>query len=90
MGANLPPATLRRLHTAGANVRVSVRGEGPPLLLFMGIGAPLELWEPFEREMARYGRQLIAIDLPGAGGSPAVLPPRRMRGLVELALTVLD
>ena len=58
--------------------------------MFMGIGAPLELWEPFEREIARYGRQLVAIDLPGTGGSAAVLPPLRMRGLVALALAVLD
>jgi poly(3-hydroxyalkanoate) depolymerase len=74
----------------GTEVRVSVRGEGPALLMFMGIGAPLELWEPFEREMSPYGRQLIAIDLPGTGGSSAVLPPMRMRGLVKLAVAILD
>lgn len=90
MGTRVPPAKLRRLHVKGTEVRVSVRGEGPALLMFTGIGAPLELWEPFEREMARRGRRLIAIDLPGTGGSPAVLPPRRMRGLVGLALAVLD
>jgi poly(3-hydroxyoctanoate) depolymerase len=90
MGARVPPTTLRRLRAHGAEVRVSVRGDGPPLLMFMGIGAPLELWEPFVREMSRYGRRLVAIDLPGTGGSPAALPPLRMRGLVAVALAVLD
>lgn len=69
---------------------MSVRGEGQPLLLFTGIGAPLEMWERFERAMVPGGRQLIAIDLPGTGASPAVMPPMRMRGLVEVALDVLD
>src|SRR6478735_2239849 len=90
MAVRMPPASLRRMHVHGAEVRVSVRGKGPPLLMFMGIGAPLELWEPFEREMAPRGRTLVAIDLPGTGGSPAVVPPRRMPGLVEIALAVLD
>jgi poly(3-hydroxyalkanoate) depolymerase len=81
---------VRRVHADGSDVRVSVRGVGRPLLLFMGIGAPLELWEELERELAPRGRQLIAVDLPGAGGSPAVVPPPRMGGLVRIALAVLD
>ena len=72
MGARVPPATLRRIRAHGTEVRVSIRGDGPVLQPFMGIGAPLELWEPFEREIARYGRRLVAIDLPGTGGSAAV------------------
>ncbi|HSV40594.1 MAG TPA: alpha/beta hydrolase [Nocardioidaceae bacterium] len=86
----VPPAVVRRMRAGGADVRVSVRGEGPPLLLFMGIGASLELWERFEEAMAPRGRRLIAIDLPGAGASPAVFPPRRLRSLVKLAIDVLD
>jgi len=73
-----------------ADLRISVRGEGPPLLLFMGIGASLDMWQPFEEEMVRRGRQLIAVDLPGAGASPAVLPPMRLRALVGVAVGVLD
>lgn len=69
---------------------MSVRGEGPPLLLFMGIGASLDMWQRFEEAMAPRGRQLIAVDLPGAGASPAVLPPMRPRALVDVALGVLD
>lgn len=85
-----PPAAVRRVRIGRADVRFSVRGEGSPLLLFMGIGASLDMWQRFEEAMVPRGRQLIAIDLPGAGSSPAVLPPLRMRALVELATGVLD
>jgi len=78
------------MRAAGADVRLSVRGDGPPLLLFMGIGANIEMWARFEEAMVPRGRHLIAIDLPGAGASPAVFPPRRLRGLVKLAGEVLD
>lgn len=83
-------AVVRRVRVGRADVRVSVRGEGPPLLLFMGIGASLEMWQHFEDAMVPLGRQLIALDLPGAGATPAVMPPLRLRGLVHLALGVLD
>jgi len=89
-GQAVAPAVIRRMTAAGADVRVSVRGEGPPLLLFMGIGASIDMWERFELAMVPRGRQLIAIDLPGAGASPAMLPPKRLRGLVRLAVDVLD
>lgn len=85
-----PPATVSRVRVGRADVRVSVRGQGPPLLLFMGIGASLEMWEHFEAAMAPYGRTLVTLDLPGAGASPAVVPPMRLRGLVEVAAGVLD
>lgn len=86
----LPPSVLHHLRVGRADLRVSVTGEGPPLLLFMGIGASLEMWGAFARELAARGRTLIAIDLPGTGGSPAVLPPMRMAGLVRVATAVLD
>ena len=90
MSATLPPARIRLVRVRGARVRVSVRGEGRPLLLVMGIGASLEMWGPFESAMVSRGYQVIALDLPGAGGSPALLPPRRMGRLAELSLAVLD
>lgn len=56
----------------------------------MGIGASLDMWQRFEDAMVPLGRQLIAVDLPGAGASPAVLPPMRVRTLVKVAVGVLD
>lgn len=90
MSAALPPARIRLQRVHGVRVRVSVRGEGRPLLLVMGIGASLEMWGPFEAAMVARGYQVITFDLPGAGGSPALVPPRRMGGLAELALAVVD
>jgi len=71
-------------------VRVSVRGEGRPLLLVMGIGASLDMWAPFEEAMLPLGYQTISFDLPGAGGSPPAFPPLRMRGLAKLSVRLLD
>ena len=36
------------------------------------------------------GYELIAFDLPGAGDSPALCPPKRMPGLARIAVGVLD
>jgi poly(3-hydroxyoctanoate) depolymerase len=90
MTQTLPPTRIRFVSLGGSRVRVAVRGEGPPLLLVMGIGASLEMWGPFEEEMVSRGYQVISFDLPGSGGSPALVPPRRMRGLARLAVALLD
>lgn len=47
-------------------------GEGEPLLLLHGLGATGAIWEPVSGRLARE-RDVIAIDLPGFGGS-APLP----------------
>ncbi|WP_433330441.1 alpha/beta fold hydrolase [Spirillospora sp. CA-294931] len=49
------------------------RGEGPPLVLLHGIGHRWQAWEPVIDLLAKE-RDVIAIDLPGFGGS-APLPP---------------
>jgi poly(3-hydroxyalkanoate) depolymerase len=85
-----PPTRIRFLSLGGTRVRVSVRGEGRPLLLVMGIGASLDMWGPFEEAMLPLGYQIISFDLPGAGGSPSAFPPLRMRGLAKLAVRLLD
>ena len=55
-------------------VRVRIVGSGPPLLLVMGIGGNLDMWEPLAGEL--HGRQLIMFDFPGTGSSAlSWLPP---------------
>lgn len=55
-------------------VRVRAVGEGPPLLLLMGIGGNLDMWEPLVDRLP--GRTLIMFDFPGTGGSGlSWLPP---------------
>ena len=68
--------------------RRSVRPQRPPLLLFNGIGANLELTAPLLHELA--DREAIVFDVPGTGSSPAPLLPYRLWQLARLARRVLD
>ncbi|MGZ4286622.1 MAG: alpha/beta fold hydrolase [Solirubrobacteraceae bacterium] len=55
-----------RLH--GREVALVVGGEGPTLLLIHGIGGDWRTWEPVLDGLARQ-HQVVAVDLPGHGGS---------------------
>jgi poly(3-hydroxyalkanoate) depolymerase len=46
---------------------------GPPLLVFNGIGAGLDLLDPFVAALA--DREIVRFDPPGIGGSPDMLRP---------------
>jgi poly(3-hydroxyalkanoate) depolymerase len=75
----------------GVSIRVGIarRGGGAlPLLMFNGIGAGVELLEPFVREMRN--TTVIFYDVPGAGDSPPPPFPWRPRHHAELATKVLD
>jgi pimeloyl-ACP methyl ester carboxylesterase len=82
--------SVRTARVNGAPVRVSTSGSGDPILLLMGIGAGLDVWQPFAEQLLTRGYQVISFDLPGTGESPALFPPKRMRGLARLAVGVLD
>ena len=76
---------------AGRVLRVGVRnGDGarPPLLLFNGIGANIELVEPFLDALD--GPQAIVFDVPGVGGSPAPALPYRPWTLARMSARLLD
>ena len=62
----------QRLYCA---VRTPRRVEGPPLLLFNGIGANLELAFPFMKALEH--TRTIIFDIPGVGGSPLPALPYR-------------
>ena len=68
-------------------VHVSIRGDGPPLLLLMGIGGNTEMWGPLCDHLPR--RRLIAFDVPGNGQSTTSRPPLGMRSMASLASGVL-
>ena len=74
----------------GHLLRVSVRGDGPPILLIMGLGGNIEMWDPLERELHARGFQTIAYDAPGTGHSPPRLVPLRPHGLARQAAHLLD
>jgi len=85
----LPPADIRVVHVDGLDIKVSVRGSGQPLLLIMGLGGNLEMWEPLERELVPRGFQTISFDAPGTGGSTGWRLPHRMPAVAGVALRVL-
>ena len=75
------PATIRFVDVDGVRLRTSVRGSGPPLLVITGLGASLDVAEPFERELVERGIQVVSFDAPGVGESTAYGWPRRMPGV---------
>jgi poly(3-hydroxyalkanoate) depolymerase len=82
-GRSSEPATIRFVDVDGLRLRASIRGTGRPLLLITGIGASLELAEPFERELVRRGLQAVSFDAPGVGESTPYVIPRRMSGIAR-------
>lgn len=78
------------VEASGARIRTSVRGAGPPVLLIMGLGGNLEMWDPFERLLNRDGFSTITFDAPGTGGSTAWRLPRRFPALARCTEQVLD
>ncbi|MGF6807102.1 poly(3-hydroxyalkanoate) depolymerase [Paraburkholderia sp. Clong3] len=60
----------------------------PPLLIFNGIGANLELAEPFVAALEDVS--VIIFDIPGVGGSPAPLVPYRFSTLSVLTDRLLS
>jgi poly(3-hydroxyalkanoate) depolymerase len=67
---------------------VSIAGQGRPLLLFNGLGAALEIFEPFRQQLRAV--ETIAVDMPGCGGSATTPLPLRFAGLGKLAAGLLD
>ncbi len=92
-GTNFAGATgVRDVEIDGQRLHVAVRPgdqEHWPLLLLNGIGANLELLQPFVDRLDR-GIETILVDLPGAGQSPAPSIPYRPRGLAKLLARLLD
>jgi pimeloyl-ACP methyl ester carboxylesterase len=67
------------------------RGTGSPLVLLHGIGHRWQAWEPV-LDLLATRHEVIAIDLPGFGASPALTPGRTydMPTAVELTASVFD
>ena len=76
------------IEVGGLRLRIASHGSGPPLLLITGIGASLDMWKPIEALLP--GRELIAFDAPGVGGSQRPRLPRRLSGRAELVRALMD
>lgn len=77
---------IRMVDVGGQQLRVGIkkgRKDRPPLLMFNGIGANLELAEPFFQHL--HETEAVIFDVPGIGGSPAPRLPYRPSTLAQLA-----
>jgi poly(3-hydroxyoctanoate) depolymerase len=77
--------------TAGRQrIRVQRRniGNRHPLVMINGIGAAIEMWQPFVDQLD--DRELVCLDLPGCGRSPAPLLPMRIPRIAALITYVID
>jgi poly(3-hydroxyalkanoate) depolymerase len=82
---------VRSIAVAGQRLRVAIRhGDGTrvPLLLFNGIGASLDLLQPFVAALDP-SFEVIRFDVPGVGGSPLPVRPYRFTGLCSLTAKML-
>ena len=89
-------AEVRTVEAGGQRLKVAIRrgpneagrGHRVPLLLINGIGARLELLEPFVRKLDP-AVEVIRFDPPGIGGSPQASRPYRFSGLCRLIAAML-
>ncbi|HEY1916023.1 MAG TPA: poly(3-hydroxyalkanoate) depolymerase [Streptosporangiaceae bacterium] len=85
------PDVVRSVAVGGQQVRVAVRPGAPdrvPLLLINGIGASLDLLQPFVDELDP-SVGVIRFDVPGVGGSPLPAVPYRFSGLCRMIARML-
>ena len=84
--------TFLRVRVLGHDVRVAVRpgtAPGPPLVLCNGIGASLDLLQPFVDEVDPR-IEVVRFDVPGVGGSPAPKVPYNFATLAWLVGTLVN
>ena len=83
---------VRLVTVLGHQVRVSVRpgtGPGPPLVICNGIGASLDLLDPFV-DAVDPRIEVVRFDVPGTGGSPTPRLPYNFPLLACLLVRLLD
>jgi poly(3-hydroxyoctanoate) depolymerase len=78
----------QRVQVDGMHLRVRVQGSGRPLLLVMGIGGNIEMWDPLVDALD--GFETIAFDAPGTGESSRPRRPLWMTGLAHVVERLLD
>jgi poly(3-hydroxyalkanoate) depolymerase len=83
---------VRAIRAGGRTLRVAVRpgDDGtPPLLLMNGIGASLEVLEPFV-DVLDPRRTVVRFDVPGVGGSPRPAVPYTLASFSPVVAAVRD
>jgi poly(3-hydroxyalkanoate) depolymerase len=87
------PEIVRTVRVQGRSLRVAVRPGTdeavPPLLLMNGIGASLEVLQPFV-DVLDPGRTVVRFDVPGVGGSPRPVVPYVLATFSPVVARLLD
>jgi poly(3-hydroxyalkanoate) depolymerase len=84
-----PETRIHRIDVDGQVLRVGIRpGNGPPLVMFNGIGASFELLAPFTEALGDL--ETIVFDAPGVGGSALPRKPYLFSGLARLVNRMLE
>jgi 3-oxoadipate enol-lactonase len=76
-------------HSLGARIYWEEEGRGDPLLMIMGLGFSMAMWQNLRPMMARQFRCILC-DNRGVGKSPATLRPLSMAAMARDARAVLD
>lgn len=82
---------VEMINVRGQELRVAIKSgdmDQPPLLMFNGIGANLELGFPFLKALGN--RRAILFDIPGVGGSPMPSLPYRPATLARMSKHLLE
>ena len=91
--ANRLEPRFERRTVDGQELRIAVwtglSSDKPPLLLFNGIGSRIELLAPFVEHLDPE-REIIALDIPGTGESPATPFPYRLWMMARLVGRLLE
>lgn len=85
------PMRIDHTRIEGHHVRYAIRDGDrarPPLLILNGLGANIELAEPFIDALT--GPSVAIFDVPGVGGSPTPASPYRPSGIARIAAGLLD
>lgn len=69
-------------------LRVSIRGEGAPVLLINGLGGSTAMWEAIHEDLTAF--QVISFDAPGTGHSRTPKSPYTIPALAALVAQLLD
>jgi poly(3-hydroxyalkanoate) depolymerase len=87
------PEIVRTVRVQGRSLRVAVRPGTdeavPPLLLMNGIGASLEVLQPFV-DVLDPRRTVVRFDVPGVGGSPRPVVPYTLATFSPVVAALLD
>ncbi len=76
------------INVGDIELRTSIRGEGPPLLMMNGLGGSLGVLEPLQNELLDF--QTISFDPAGVGKSSPLTFPIRLPAHADYAARLLD